>query len=296
MRTVTMLSLLVAAVNILSAQIDSSLDYFPLQDGNIWQYKTNVFIPYPQQSYAQYTTVTIGKDTLMPNGKSYRWMNRFGGISESGFYRVDSATACVYKYDYPGVDTLTDSLRTIPGGRWNYYLRCDSVYYGKIFNSIVSIKALIFRVVPYPVYSHYAKGFGLVFYKTSGENQMYPVSDSYDTELIYAKINGREYGAYVSVNDQKDKAPRDFALEQNYPNPFNPSTTIRYQLPERAFTTLKIIDLVGRTIAILVNEDQDAGIHNFKLGASKYNLSSGMYFYQLRSNNFVETKRLTVLK
>ncbi len=92
----------------------------------------------------------------------------------------------------------------------------------------------------------------------------------------------------------KEIAPRGFALQQNYPNPFNPETEIRYQIPEVSRVTLKVFDPLGREVAMLVNEIQDAGFKSVTFNAS--NLASGMYFYRMQAGDFVQTKTLLLLK
>jgi hypothetical protein len=85
-----------------------------------------------------------------------------------------------------------------------------------------------------------------------------------------------------------------FTLDQNYPNPFNPTTTIRYYIPERSLVILKIFDLSGQQVAELVNKEQPAGSYTIKWQAGGF--PSGVYFYRLQSNNFIETKKLILLK
>jgi hypothetical protein len=87
--------------------------------------------------------------------------------------------------------------------------------------------------------------------------------------------------------------PNTFALSQNYPNPFNPSTTIHYQLPMSAEATLKIFDLLGREVATLLDEMKQAGYYSVEW---KPQLPSGVYFYRLQAGEFVETKKLILLK
>ncbi|MFA5803479.1 MAG: N-acetylmuramoyl-L-alanine amidase [Melioribacteraceae bacterium] len=96
--------------------------------------------------------------------------------------------------------------------------------------------------------------------------------------------------------DDSQQTPVQYSLDQNYPNPFNPETVISYQLPENSFVTLKIFDVLGNEVAILVNESQQAGKHNYELGIRNYELSSGIYFYQLRAGDFIQTKKMIVLK
>ena len=90
-------------------------------------------------------------------------------------------------------------------------------------------------------------------------------------------------------------SPTEFSLEQNYPNPFNPSTNIRYTISSRQFVTLKIFNSLGEEIETLVNEFQEAGVHS-KLYILNSTLPSGVYYYQLRSGSFVETKKMILLR
>ncbi len=85
-----------------------------------------------------------------------------------------------------------------------------------------------------------------------------------------------------------------FTLEQNYPNPFNPTTTIKYSVPKLSFITLKIYDVLGSEVALLVNEEKRVGTYELKWDAA--NLSSGVYFYRLQAGSFVETKSMLLVK
>ncbi len=88
--------------------------------------------------------------------------------------------------------------------------------------------------------------------------------------------------------------PARFGLGQNYPNPFNPSTTISYQLPTNSFVTLKVYDVLGKEIVTLVNGQLAAGSYQITINAS--HLSSGIYFYQLRAGNDVQTCKMVLMK
>jgi len=98
----------------------------------------------------------------------------------------------------------------------------------------------------------------------------------------------------------EDQKPTGFSLNQNYPNPFNPTTVISWQLVAGGHVSLKVYDLLGNEVATLVNEVKQAGRYNYELEIRNYELSSGVYFYQLRINTakggFVETRKMTVLK
>jgi len=88
--------------------------------------------------------------------------------------------------------------------------------------------------------------------------------------------------------------PEEYKLFDNYPNPFNPTTLIKYQVLDAGLVTLKVYDALGNEIAELVNETKEAGIYEIKFDASS--LSSGVYIYQLRSNNFIDTKKMILMK
>ncbi len=86
----------------------------------------------------------------------------------------------------------------------------------------------------------------------------------------------------------------NYSLSQNYPNPFNPATTIMFTLPVSAQVTLKVYDVLGREAASLIDSYKEAGSHSIKFDAS--NLTSGIYFYQLKAGEYIETKKLTLQK
>ncbi len=88
--------------------------------------------------------------------------------------------------------------------------------------------------------------------------------------------------------------PFSYSLEQNYPNPFNPSTTIEYSIPQNGFVTIKVFNVLGKEVATLVNEQVMAGKHKIDFDAT--GLNSGVYFYKIESGNFVETKKMILLK
>jgi outer membrane protein assembly factor BamB len=98
----------------------------------------------------------------------------------------------------------------------------------------------------------------------------------------------------VSVEDKAFNY--DFILYQNYPNPFNPKTKIKFSTPHSAFITLKVYDLLGREVAVLVNEPKQAGEYEVEFDASKYGLSSGVYMSRLTAGSFSSTKKLIYLR
>jgi hypothetical protein len=97
----------------------------------------------------------------------------------------------------------------------------------------------------------------------------------------------------TGVKEEK-MLPLTYELRQNYPNPFNPITTIQYQIPQKNHVTLKVFDVLGRDVAILVNDQKPAGTYTIQFDGSNY--TSGVYFYRLQAGAYVNTKKFLLLK
>jgi hypothetical protein len=100
--------------------------------------------------------------------------------------------------------------------------------------------------------------------------------------------------ALTDVNESKLNVPKDYSLFQNYPNPFNPTTVIKYQIPKSGFVSLKVYDILGNEVGTLVNENRNAG--SYKVGFDGSNLSSGIYFYQIKTGSYTAVKKFMLLK
>ncbi len=118
-------------------------------------------------------------------------------------------------------------------------------------------------------------------------------ADNVELDLSHFSKFGGGRGSLVGVENEGNK-PNEFSLSQNYPNPFNPTTHIRYTLPNDGFVTLKVYDALGSQVQTLVSGNMTAGVHEINFDGSK--LSSGIYFYELRQNNKVITKKMILMK
>ena len=98
----------------------------------------------------------------------------------------------------------------------------------------------------------------------------------------------------ISNQEEKKNLPTDFVLNQNYPNPFNPATTISFSIPSPGFISLKVYDILGNEVAILVNEEKPAGNYEVRFDASS--LTSGTYFYRFSAGSFTEVKKMILVK
>jgi hypothetical protein len=148
---------------------------------------------------------------------------------------------------------------------------------------------------------------------TSTEPKAYSFVDEklsagkYQYRLKQIDFNGSfEYSNIIEVDIS---LPEKFSLEQNYPNPFNPSTKIKFTIPsvtlsgvEGSFVTLKVFDVLGNEIATLVNEEKPAGSYEVEFSttggpeSSIKHPASGIYFYQLKAGDYLETKKMILMK
>ena len=116
----------------------------------------------------------------------------------------------------------------------------------------------------------------------------------------FAACDGKVYRTVTSTTTRVSPiagiigGPANFGLTQNYPNPFNPTTIINYQLPRNSFVLLEVFDMLGRKVRTLVNEKEYAGTHSVRVNGS--NLASGVYFYRLQADRYVDTKKFVLLK
>ena len=139
----------------------------------------------------------------------------------------------------------------------------------------------------------FVPGFG-----TTTETHSYNYSDAglhsgtYTYRLKQMDFDGSfEFSNEVEV---EVTSPIQFELEQNYPNPFNPSTTIKYSIPQTSNVVIKLFDVLGNEVKTLVNEEKPAGTYEITWYAE--NFPSGVYFYQLKAGDFIQTKKMVLMK
>jgi photosystem II stability/assembly factor-like uncharacterized protein len=136
-------------------------------------------------------------------------------------------------------------------------------------------------------------------YGTRSEPQDYTYSDDISeisSSKFYYRLKQIDFDGSFEYSDivEVEIAPSVFFLSQNYPNPFNPSTSIQYAISSRQFVTLKVYDVLGKEIATLVNEERIAGTYEIIFNSSS--LASGIYYYQIRAGDYVETKKMILMK
>lgn len=132
------------------------------------------------------------------------------------------------------------------------------------------------------------------------ENSSIHVKDGITSKLVNNLLKD---GEEIIINDNSinklvvnitETLPVTYNLEQNFPNPFNPTTTIRFAIPEANIVTLKVYNTIGEEVATLVNEKKEIGSYSINFNSS--NLASGIYLYKLQAGDFVQTKKMILMK
>ncbi len=118
------------------------------------------------------------------------------------------------------------------------------------------------------------------------------VQNDNDKSTMNAKSSNFDY--LTGITPYSNQVPRSFALYQNYPNPFNPTTNIKFDLPKSGNVSLKLYDMLGNEVQTLVDGNQQAGVYNITVNGA--NLASGVYFYTLKTDSYVETKKMALIK
>jgi len=126
---------------------------------------------------------------------------------------------------------------------------------------------------------------------TNNIDPHYAISDKYfDESVSLAKRQIKQ------INYKGTLEIKDYALYQNYPNPFNPVTKIRFSIKETNPVKIKLYDIVGREVAVIMNEVKDAGEYEIELDVGKLGISSGVYFYQMKAGDYTSIKKMIYLK
>jgi hypothetical protein len=243
-----------------------------LPDGNIdWQF--------PFRSFSEFSSPAIDKN----------------GNTIIGVKRDTSLLVEVISLDYYGYENWSTVIRNdqsiIDGGittdaEGKIYLVSEGVDHQSFLHCLDSDGSILWEVFvnDHSFIGSPAINSNGVIYVGGFKSTSYP----YHTENLIAVS---EHPLDVEVDDNIVKS---FELLQNYPNPFNPITKIKYSILQSSFVILKVFDILGNDIETLVREEKQSGIYEVEFNA--FNLSSGIYFYQLQAGDFISTKKLVLLK
>jgi hypothetical protein len=285
----------------------------PLHIGDYWVYKGNLSTLSGGSNWIDILSIQFYRNI---NNHIYYYFNTTNSNSYpfKGYYRVDSTTGSLYKYDSTSSCTnyyneiLIDSLSAIIGDTVKNcgigLYKCSGITNVSIFGYSSVKKSFGYSTNYPPVSSSWEKSFikdiGYSYYSSSSMGG--GSGGVYSLNLKGCKINGVIYGdtSSTNINISGNIIPDFFILFQNYPNPFNPYTNIKYQIANNKFVTLKVYDILGKEVTTLVNEKQSPGTYEVQFPNSKLanvQLPSGIYFYSLFADgNLIKTKKMLLIK
>jgi len=135
----------------------------------------------------------------------------------------------------------------------------------------------------------------VLFPDSSDISNVYGIVQIRPAEILVSAIGGLYLLKMTVLNPVEEQIiPASFSLSQNYPNPFNPTTTIRFSIPKSSHVKLMVFDILGKEVSTLVNGDIEQGEHSIVFNAQ--NLPSGVYLYKLTAGDFVQTRKMLLLK
>ena len=200
--------------------------------------------------------------------------------------KIDSIISVGAFYGYrgliskPGFEYQFYLIQTLPSPQWSDTLGIIIPPHDSVYVSFYEVD--LCPICDYEVQEYFKDTLRFVF--TFMDENVYLFSKS-------IQISGE---GHPSAVEGEGVLPGEFALYQNYPNPFNPGTKISWQFPVSSWQTLKVYDILGNEVATLVNEYRNAGSYDLEFYAEK--LSSGIYYYQLRAGEYVQTKKMLLIK
>ncbi len=238
---------------------------------------------------AEYRNTKVSFTSIVP-GQTYYWrVNAFGQVGQSGFSDVHSFESGI---PVPPVLSLPAHASTdvslTPVFSW-YPVDSVSSYRVQVSTAVqfYSNSIIVDTTVTDTAFT-LAKALSLnkIYYWRANAKNNYGTSswsDGFGFKTTAA-----------SAVEAGNNIPLEFRLEQNYPNPFNPTTKLSFVIGHSSFVSLKVYDVLGREIETLVNEEKPAGIYRAEFDGSK--LASGIYFYQIKAGDFIQTRKMLLTK
>ena len=285
MKTAFILTVLFLTADLFALDTTSS-KYFPLNVGNSWTYD------YTSPSHIHSTVRCTITSSQLINGHIYYYLNNMP-VSGPGYYRIDSLTGNLLFYTTSGcswlqnevvIDSLQAKLNNYFLGNCSYSILCSDT-------NNISVWGLIKKHKEFTWFLgnliDFVRDIGITY-------KWIHLGDIWD--LLGCVINGTVYGdtTLTGINKISNEVPTAFSLSQNYSNPFNPSTKINFSIPKSSKLKIVIYDVTGKVIETLVDQQLSTGTFAVDWNASKY--SSGVYFYKLESEEFVDIKRMVLIK
>lgn len=215
---------------------------------------------------------------------------RYTGVNGPSFTGTNCIQMPFYNYD-----TINASRRDTLKSKIYYGLKDSNIVtfnyayapYSNTFRDSLKVLVSVDGGVTFPFQVFSKGGNGLATAPATSTGFAPTGASQWKTDTI-------RLGGIVSINPVSSLIPENFSLEQNYPNPFNPATKIKFSIPDKSFASLKVYDIAGREIRSYINSTISAGTYSVDFDGS--GLSSGVYFYMLRAGDFVQTRKMVLVK
>ncbi len=270
------------------SQDTSIVNFLPLKIGNVWVYDNN-----NSGSHHLYRMKAV--DTVVANNHKFYTMSReiigslcnYGPVCDINPLRVDSIRGYVLA-NHSGAEFRIDSLRSIFGSSFpndcsGFFLNCTE--------SSSNSKTFYYSMPHYEELRSYSRGLGVI------HERYINYVNTCEYTLVGACINGVLWGdttfSTLGVNTIPE-VPTTTSLNQNYPNPFNPQTMISFEVSKKEFYKLTVFDQLGQQIAVLLNKELSTGRYEANWDATSF--ASGVYYFELVSEDFRDIKKMVLLK
>jgi len=286
-----------------SIPVIDELAFYPLQVGNKWIYDYTITDWNMNGSSDIFFREVLSEKTKQNGKKYFEILEKYiySDITDTVYERIDSVEGKVYRYevDCPGSEQFIEDL---------VLEISDSTFASRFESCIEHPPTELVSEQGYNLWGFYGMNrnylssslltsdynlhsdIGITYIKLSDDNY-------FKTSVIKGMLkDGTVYGdtTLTDIIVCYGGSPTNYNLNQNFPNPFNPTTKITWQSPVAGNQTLKVYDVLGNEVASLVDEYRNAGIYEIDFNASK--LSSGVYFYQLKAGDYINFKKMILLK
>ena len=267
--------------------IEDKCKYYPLHIGDEWHYEITDYEEGSEPIISFSDRYVIG-DTVLQNGFTYFVINEDGYLV---FERIDSVNLKVMKYEKNSCQNDEKDIYSLDfnpdmqiqwidcsGRAWDVnYLSSGGIEdssYIRLYSDWLDTRE-----------NHLDKGWGLRYSFTGEINAVYK-------NLTSAIVSGRVWG--TSGMSNKELIAKKIKLFQNFPNPFNPVTNIFFSIPTKSNVSLYIFDLSGKIIETVEMNNLLPGTHSYKWNGEKF--ASGIYFYKIKINDYIQTRKMILLK
>lgn len=303
-----MIIILIVLIYAIPSLCQNNSDYFPYKTGDMWEY-LHADPPFfdTLQIFTVYDSVDIYGNIYLT--QTQRYINPITPVTfyfDTMYFRIDTLNQ-VWGRAFEEENRLTYKLNGVQGDKWIVENHEPTYVMGRIGKrDSVNIfgQKILYMNTYYYITQDTTDTLGLVIYTSNlakGLGLIWRGGGEYlgSINLKGAVINGELYGDTTQIITSVFDSDRfliktGYAISQNYPNPFNSQTKIKFYLPERTFVKLKIFDLLGNEVKILINEEKDIGHHEIDFDGT--GLPSGIYFYTLQTPKFIQTKKMVLLK